>query len=59
MYGDTSVLILGEAQRRKILEIPHRGKLEDIKLPKFDKKDIQKKKLGQTIYISNNTFYFL
>ena len=43
MYGNTSVLIMGEAKRRKNLGIPPREKNEDIKLPKLDKKAIQKK----------------
>ena len=38
MYGNTSVLILGEAKSRKNLDIPPREKTEDIKLPKLDKK---------------------
>ena len=43
MYGHTSVLIMGEAKRRKNLGIPPREKTEDIKLPKLDKKAIQQK----------------
>ncbi len=38
MYGNTSVLIMGEAKRRKNLGIPPREKTEDIKLPQLDKK---------------------
>ena len=34
---------MGEAKRRKTLGIPPREKTEDIKLPKLDKKAIQKK----------------
>ncbi len=43
MYGNTSVLIMGEAKRRKNLVIPLGEKTEDIKFPQFDKKDIQQK----------------
>ena len=43
MYGNTSVLIMGEAKRRKKLGIPPREKTEYIKLPQLDKKDIQTK----------------
>ena len=43
MYGNTSVLITGEAKRRKNLVIPPREKTEDIKVPQLDKKAIQKK----------------
>ena len=43
MYGNTSVLIMGEAKRRKNLGIPPREKNEDIKLPQLDKKAIQQK----------------
>ena len=43
MYGHTSVLIMGEAKRRKNLGIPPREKTEDIKLPKLDKKGHTKK----------------
>mgnify|MGYP001461965934 FL=1 len=43
MYGDTSVLIMGEAKRRKNLGIPPREKIENINLPQLDKKAIQKK----------------
>ena len=43
MYGKTSVLIIGEAKRRKNLGIPPRKKTEDIKLPKLDKKVLHQK----------------
>ena len=43
MYGHTSVLIMGEAKRRKNLGIPPREKTEDINLPQLDKKAIQQK----------------
>ena len=43
MYEDTSVLIMGEAKRRKNLGIPPREKNEDVKLPQLDKKAIQQK----------------
>jgi len=43
MHGCASVLIMGEAKRRKNLGIPPRDKTEDIKLPKLDKEAIQKK----------------
>ena len=43
MYGDTSVLIMGEAKRRKNLGIPPREKIQNINLPQLDKKAIQKK----------------
>ena len=49
MYGNTSVLIMGEAKRRKNLGIPPREKKEDIKLPKFDKKAVQQK-VRSTLY---------
>ena len=49
MYGYTSILIMGEAKRRKNLGIPPREKNEDIKLPKLDKKVIQKK-VRSTLY---------
>ena len=41
MYGNTTALIMGEAQRRKNLGIPPREKSENIKLPHLDKKAIQ------------------
>ena len=43
MHRYTSLLIMGEAKRRKNLGIPPRKKSEDIKLPKLDKKAIQQK----------------
>ena len=43
MHGYTSVLIMGEAKRRKNLGIPPREKTENIKLPQLDKKAIQQK----------------
>ena len=49
MYGHTSVLIMGEAKRRKNLGIPPREKTEDIKLPQLDKKAIQQK-VRSTLY---------
>ena len=49
MYGNTLVLIMGEAKRRKNLGIPSRKKTEDIKLPKLDKKAIQQK-VRSTLY---------
>ena len=49
MYGNTSVLIMGEAKRRKNLGIPPRKKTEDIKLPQLDKKAIQEK-VRSTLY---------
>ena len=49
MYGNTLVLIMGEAKRRKNLGIPPRKKTEDIKLPTLDKKVIQQK-VRSTLY---------
>ena len=49
MYRNTSVLIMGEAKRRKNLGIPRREKTEDIKLPQLDKKAIQKQ-VRSTLY---------
>ena len=49
MYGNTSVLIMGEAKRRKNLGIPPREKTENIKLPQLDKKAIQQK-VRSTLY---------
>jgi len=49
MYWNTSVLIMGEAKRRKNLCIPPREKTEDIKLPQLDKKAIQKQ-VRSTLY---------
>ena len=48
MYGNTSVLIMGEAKRRKNLGIPPREK-KDINLPQLDKKAIQQK-VRSTLY---------
>ena len=41
MYGNTSLLIMGEAKRRKNLGIPPWKKTNDIDLPQLDKKAIQ------------------
>ena len=49
MYGNTSVLIMGEAKRRKNLGIPPREKAEHIGLPQLDKKAIQQK-VRSTLY---------
>ena len=49
MYGNASVLIMGEAKRRKKLGIPPRDKTKEIKLPKLDKKEIQQK-VRNTLY---------
>ena len=49
MYGFTSILIMGEAKRRKNLGLPPREKIEDIKLPQFDKRAIQLK-VRSTLY---------
>ena len=49
MYGNSLVLIMGEAKRRKNLGIPPREKNEDIKLPQLEKKDIQQK-VRSTLY---------
>ena len=49
MYGNTIVLIMGEAKRRKDLGVPPREKTELIKLPTLDKKAIQKK-VRSTLY---------
>ena len=49
MYGYTTLLIMGEAKRRKDLGIPPRDKTEDIKLPQLDKKAIQQK-VRNTLY---------
>ena len=43
MYGNTLVLIMGEAKRRKNLGVPPREKNDEIKFPKLDKKAIQQK----------------
>ena len=49
MYGNTLVLIMGEAKRRKNLGILPRQKTEDIKLPQLDKKVLQQK-VRSTLY---------
>ena len=49
MHGYASVLIMGEAKRRKNLGIPPREKTEDINLPQLDKKAIQQK-VRSTLY---------
>ena len=49
MYGNTLVLIMGEAKRRKNLGISPRKKNEDINLPQFDKKALQQK-VKSTLY---------
>ena len=49
MFGNTSVLKMGEGMRRKNLGIPRREKTEDIKLPQLDKKAIQKQ-VRSTLY---------
>jgi len=49
MYGYSTLLIMGEAKRRKDLGIPPRDKTEDIKLPQLDKKAIQQK-VRNTLY---------
>ena len=57
MYGNTSVLIMGEAKRRKNLGIPPREKTKDIKLPQLDKKAIQQK--VRYINIQLSLFFFM
>ena len=49
MYGNTLVLIMGEAKRRKNLGVPPREKNDEIKSPKLDKKAIQQK-VRSTLY---------
>ena len=49
MHGYTSVLIMGEAKRRKNLGISPREKAVDKKLPELDKKAIQQK-IRSTLY---------
>ena len=49
MHGYTSLLIMGEAKRRKNLGIPPREKTEEINFPKLDKKAIQQK-VRSTLY---------
>ena len=51
MYVHTSVLIMGEAKRRKNLGIPPREKTEDMKMPQLDKKAIQQKVRLSLIHI--------
>ena len=59
MYGNSSVLIMGEAKRRKNLGIPPREKTEDIKLPQLDKKAIQQKVRSTYINIPLSLFFFM
>ncbi len=49
MYGNTSVLIMGEAKRRKNLGISPREKTGDIMFSQIDKKAIQQK-VRSTLY---------
>ena len=49
MFGNNSVLIMGEAKRRKKLGIPPREKTKEVNLPQFDKKAIQQK-VRSTLY---------
>ena len=49
MYGNTSVLIMGEVKRIKNLGIPPREKTENIKVRQLDKKVIQQK-VRSTLY---------
>ena len=49
MHGNTLVLIMGEAKRRKNLGISPREKTKDITLPQLDKKVIQQK-VRYTLY---------
>ena len=49
MYGNTLLVIMGEAKRRKNLGIPPKEKPENIKLPQLDKKAIQEK-VRSTLY---------
>ena len=49
MHWYTSVLIMGEAKRRKNLGITPREKTKDINLPQLDKKAIQQK-VRSTLY---------
>ena len=49
MYWFKSVLIMGEAKRRKNLGISYRAKTEYKKLPELDKKAIQQK-VRSTLY---------
>ena len=43
MYGNTLILIMGEAKRRKNLGISPRKKNEDINLPQLNKIALQQK----------------
>ena len=49
MYGNSSLIKMGEAKRRKNLGIPPREKTEEIKFPKLDKEAIQQK-VRSTLY---------
>ena len=49
MHWFKSVLIMGEAKRRKNLGISYREKTEDTKLPQIDKNAIQQK-VRSTLY---------
>jgi len=49
MYGNTLVLIMGEAKRRKNLGISPRKKNEEIDVPQLDKKALQQK-VRATLY---------
>jgi len=49
MYGNSSLIKMGEAKRRKNLGIPPREKTEEINFPKLDKKAIQQK-VRSTLY---------
>ena len=49
MYGNTLVLIMGEAKRRKNLGIYPRKKNEEIDMPQLDKKALQQK-VRATLY---------
>jgi len=59
MYGNSSILIMGEAKRRKNLGIPPREKTEDIRLPQLDKKAIQQKVGLHYINIQLSLFFFM
>ena len=49
MYGNTLILIMGEAKRRKNLGISPRKKNEEINLPQLDKIALQQK-VRATLY---------
>ena len=49
MYGNTLILIMGEAKRRKNLGISPRKKNEDINLPQLNKIALQQK-VRATLY---------